>query len=100
VANTREQVATANTTNNWTISTTAATSQIAADSTRVSLTMVNIGTATVYLRFDSTAPTALIHHWRLDSNDRYEVPDKDVTFAVSMLGSAANGSLISKLGTA
>jgi hypothetical protein len=62
--------------------------------------MVNIGTATVYLRFDSTAPTALIHHWRLDPNDRYEVPFKDVALAVSMLGSTANGSVVSKLGTA
>lgn len=86
--------------NNWTIATTASTSQIAADINRVGLTIVNNGAARVYLRFDSTAPTSAIFHWYLDPGDRWEVPDSLARLAVSMLGTTASGNVLSLLATA
>lgn len=96
----REARATAITTNTWTVSTTASTSQIAADTSRVAVVMVSLASARVYLRFDSTAPTAAAHHWYLDPGDRYEVPPEMTTLAVSMLGASAGGSILSTLATA
>jgi hypothetical protein len=85
--------------NAWTISTTASTSQIAADATRLGILMVNMGSGRVYLRWDSTAPTATVCDWYLEAGDRYEVPEYLVTFAVSMLGQFAGGTVNSKLVT-
>ncbi|NUP24018.1 MAG: hypothetical protein HOZ81_49785 [Streptomyces sp.] len=97
----REARATAVTTNTWTVSTTASTSQIAADTARVSVVMVNTSSVRVFLRFDSTAPTSTSHHWYLDGGDRYEVPPEMSALAVSMVGaSATTGSIVSTLATA
>lgn len=87
-------------TNNWSISTTASTSQIAADINRVGLIITNNGAARVYLRFDSTAPTSSIFHWYLEPGDRWEVPDSLARLAVSMLGTTASGNVLSLLATA
>lgn len=97
----RQAKATAVTTNTWTPSTTASTSQIAADASRVAMLMVNDSNTRVYLRFDSTAPTNATYHFYLDSNDRWEVPEQLVTLAVSMLGdTAGTGTFNSLLATA
>ncbi|MFI7468151.1 hypothetical protein [Nonomuraea sp. NPDC049646] len=96
----REARATAVTTNSWTVSTTASSSQIAADASRVAVVMVSLANARVWLRFDSTAPTSTSHHWYLDPGDRYEVPPEMATLAVSMLGQAAGGTILSTLATA
>lgn len=96
----RKHKATAVTTNTWTVSTTASTSQIAADVNRVRVLMKNTSTGVVYLRFDSTAPTSAAHHTHLEPQDRYEVPEELTELAVSMLGASANGSVVSLLATA
>jgi hypothetical protein len=90
---------TAETENAWTISTTASTSQIAADASRLGMLMVNFGSGRVYLRWDATAPTATVCDWFLEAGDRYEVPEYLVTFAVSMLGQFAGGTVNTKLVT-
>lgn len=97
---TRERRATAETDNTWTVVTTASTSQIAADVTRVGLMMTSFATARVYLRFDSTAPTSANAHWFLDPGDRWEVPSHLCQLAVSMLGATAGGTINSHLATA
>lgn len=87
--------------NTWTPVTTASTSQIAADAGRVALLITNASNVKVYLRFDSTAPTAATHHWYLDAGDRWEVPVWLSTLAVSMLGaSTGTGTVNSLLATA
>jgi hypothetical protein len=87
--------------NAWTPSTTASTSQIAADANRVSLLIVNSSNVRVYLRFDATAPTSATHHWYLDAGDRWEVPQMLAQLAVSMLGQATGtGTVNSLLATA
>lgn len=86
--------------NTWTVSTTASSSQIAADANRVALLIVSNASARVYLRFDSTAPTAAAHHWYLDPGDRWEVPAELCTLAVSMIGATAGGTVLSTLATA
>lgn len=91
---------TAVTLNSWTIATSASASQVAADVNRVSMLMVNNGTARVYLRFDSTGPTSAAFHWYLDAGDRWEVPDSLTRLAVSMLGTTASGTVLSTLATA
>lgn len=97
----REARATAvGTLNSWTVSTTASTSQIAADAGRVMVLMVSNASGRVYLRFDSTPPTAAAHHWFLDPGDRWEVPVQLSTLAVSMLGAVAGGTVLSTLATA
>ncbi|WP_084963749.1 hypothetical protein [Thermoactinospora rubra] len=96
----REARATAVTTNTWTVSTTASTGQIPADAGRVAVAMVSLASARVYLRFDSTAPTASSHHWYLDPGDRYEVPAEMTTLAISMLGASGGGTIVSTLATA
>lgn len=96
----REARATAVTVNSWTVATTASTSQIAADVGRVCLLMVSAASGRVYLRFDSTAPTAASHHWYLDPGDRWEVPAELSTLPVSMLGANVGGTVLSLLGTA
>lgn len=96
----REARATAVTTNSWTVSTTASTSQIAADASRVAVVMVSLASGRVYLRFDSAAPTAAIHHLYLDPGDRYEVLPELATVAISMLGASAGGTIHTVLATA
>ncbi|MFG3439929.1 hypothetical protein ACGF0J_22000 [Nonomuraea sp. NPDC047897] len=96
----REARATAVSTNTWTVSATASAPQIAADASRVAVTMVSIANGRVYLRFDSTAPTAAAHHWYLEPGDRYEVPAEMCTQPVSMIGVAAGGTIVTTLATA
>lgn len=95
----REARATAVTTNTWTVSTTASTDQIPADVNRVSLTIVSNASSRVYLRFDSTAPTSSSYHWYLEPGERLAVSPEDVQLPVSMLGAAAGGTVLSRLGT-
>lgn len=97
----REARATAVTTDSWTVSTTASTSEVAADVNRVLVLINNQSTVRVYLRFDSTAPTAATYHWYLDSGDRWEVPAELCTLAISYLGAASGtGSIHALLATA
>lgn len=96
----RDHKATAESDNSWTVSTTASTSQIAADSNRVGMLMVSAASARVYLRFDATAPTATAYHWYLDPGDRWEVPPHLVELAVSMLGANSGGVFLTHLATA
>jgi hypothetical protein len=87
--------------NTWTPSTTASTSQIAADASRVMVLITNASNVRVYFRFDATAPTSATHHWYLDAGDRWEVPMELSTLAVSMLGaSTGTGTVNSLLATA
>ena len=81
----------------WTVATTAATSHLAADVTRVGLLMTNTSTGSVYVRFDTSAPTSTNYHWRLDTGERWEVPAVWVQLAVSLLGQIANGTLITAI---
>jgi len=86
----------------WTVSTTASTSQIAADETRVAMLIYNTSTVRVYMRFDSTAPLAAgtNAHWYLDSGERYEVPYGICQLAVSVIAaSAGTGTVNFTLGT-
>ena len=94
----RENGAESITRQQWTVSTTASTSQIAADANRVQVLMVSLASARVYLNFSSTAPTATVHDWYLDPGDRWEVPICLSEQAVSMLGAAAGGTINSLLG--
>jgi hypothetical protein len=93
----RKAKATAESDQQWPISTTASTSQIAADASRVGVLMVNMGSGRVYLRFDATAPTGTVFHWYLEASDRWELPDFAVTLAISVLGQFAGGTLNSWL---
>lgn len=97
---TRERRATAVTLDEWTISTTGVSARIAADVTRVGVIMANGGTGRVYLRFDTTIPTATSYSWFLEPGDRYEVPDMFAQRAISVLGAASGGELYTTLGTA
>lgn len=87
--------------NAWTPSTTASTSQVAADASRVAVLITNASNVKIYLRFDATAPTATTHHWYLDAGDRWEVPAELSALAISMLGaSTGTGTVNSLLATA
>jgi hypothetical protein len=80
----------------WTISATAATSVIAADTSRRALILWNLSTtATVYLRYDGTGPTTAAggSHDQIPPGARLEVPKELCTLAVSFIGSAASGSV-------
>lgn len=86
----------------WTVSTTAAQSQVAADENRVAELIYNASTVRVYLRFDNTAPTTSGSnaHWYLDSGDRYEVPDGICQLAISIVAATAGtGTVNFTLGT-
>lgn len=86
----------------WTVSTTASTSQIAADESRVAMLIYNASTVRVYLRFDSTAPVAAgtNAHWYLDSGDRWEVPDGICQLAISIIAATSGtGTVNFTLGT-
>lgn len=96
----REARASAVTTNTWTVAITASAPQIAADAGRVAVVMVSTAPGRVYLRFDSTAPTATAYHWFLDTGDRYEVPPELCALPISMIGSTAAGTILSALATA
>lgn len=96
----RSHKATASTTDNWTISQTAATSRIAADINRVAVLILNLGAGRVYVRYDSTAPTALLHHTYVDVGDRLEVPEALTELPISYLGASVGGTLVTFLGTA
>lgn len=96
----RELDATAQTHGSWTLSTTASTSQIAADVQRLGIVMVNNGNGIVYLRFDSSPPSSTVNHWYLNPGDRYEVPHWWCGLAVSVIASAAGGALTYSLATA
>lgn len=90
----------ANTT--WTVSTTAAQSQIAADENRVGMLIYNGSTVRVYFRYDNTAPLAAgtNAHWYLDAGDRYEVPDAFCQLAISIVASVSGtGTVNFTLGT-
>lgn len=96
----RQLDATAVTHGSWTLSATATTSAIAADVTRVGVTMVNNGTLQVFMRFDATAPTTTVNHWYLDPGDRYEVPEAYHTVAISLISTGTGGALTYSLSTA
>lgn len=98
----RHARATAETDNMWLASTTAATSQVAADASRLGVMVVNNSTGRVWFRFDSTAPTSALngHHWYLEPGERWEVPEAWSTLAISMLAQIASGYVVTHLVTA
>lgn len=83
----------------WTCSTTGTTSQIAASSDRVAAVFVNNGGATIYMRFDTTAPTLTTFQWRIDPFERYEVPADWAACAMNFIADSAQGTLLYALGT-
>lgn len=86
----------------WTVSTSASTSQIAADENRVAMLVYNASNVKVYLRFDATAPVAAgtNAHWYLDAGDRYEVPYGICQLAISIIASVSGtGTVNFTLGT-
>lgn len=86
----------------WSVSTTAAQSQVAADENRVAHLIYNASTVRVYIRYDNTAPLAAgtNAHWYLDAGDRYEVPDALCQLAVSIVAATSGtGTVNFTLGT-
>jgi hypothetical protein len=86
----------------WTISLTGTTSTIAADSSRRSMILWNSSsTASVYLRYDGTAPTTAAGGWHdlLAPGARLEVAKELLTLAVSFIGTVASGTVEIALGT-
>jgi hypothetical protein len=86
----------------WAVLTTASTSQIAADESRVSMLIYNASTVRVYLRFDGTAPlvAGTNAHWYLDAGDRWEVPDGVCQLPISIIAATAgSGTVNFTLGT-
>ena len=80
----------------WTLSITGTTSTIAADVSRRSLILWNSSSsATVYLRYDGTAPTTAAGGWhdQVPPGARLEVAKELVPLAVSFIASAAVGTL-------
>jgi hypothetical protein len=78
----------------WTISLTASTSVLAADITRRMVILWNTSaTATVYLRYDTTAPTTATDGWhdKIPPGARLSFEKELTTLAVSMIGDIANG---------
>jgi hypothetical protein len=78
----------------WTISLTATTSVLAADITRRMVILWNTSaTATVYLRYDTTAPTTATDGWhdKIPPGARLSFEKELTTLAVSMIGDIANG---------
>jgi hypothetical protein len=98
----REVRASAESDNFWTASTTATTSVIAADVTRVGLLIVNRTTGRIYLRFDTTAPTAATNgsHWFLETDERWEVPEHLTAVVVSVIATIASGHVVFHMATA
>lgn len=86
----------------WTASTTASTSQVAADTTRVGVLITNNSTGKIYLRFDATAPTSQSngHHFYLEAGERWEVPYWLSTLAISVIAAIASGHVVFHLATA
>lgn len=86
----------------WAGSTTASASVVAADVNRLSMLLTNRTPGRIYLRFDSTVPTAATNgsHWFLETDERWEVPDPFARLAVSMLATIAGGHVVALLGTA
>lgn len=80
----------------WTLSITGTTSTIAADVSRRSVILWNSSTsATVFLRYDGTAPTTAAGGWhdQIPPGGRLEVAKELVTLAQSFIASAAVGTL-------
>jgi hypothetical protein len=80
----------------WTLSITGTTSTIAADVARRSVILWNSSSsATVYLRYDGTAPTTAAGGWhdQIPPGGRLFVEKELVTLAVSFIASAAVGTL-------
>jgi hypothetical protein len=80
----------------WTLSVTGTTSTIAADASRRSVVLWNSSSsATVYLRYDGTAPTMAAGGWhdQIPPGARLEVAKELVTLAESFIASAAVGTL-------
>ena len=96
----REVRGTAESDDSWTVATSAITSKVAADATRVGVLLVSNSPDRVWLRFDATAPTSTSYHWYLDPDDRWEVPYWLSTLAISMLGRTASGTILIHLTTA
>jgi hypothetical protein len=98
----REVRATAESENFWAASTTAATSVIAADTSRVGVLITNNSTGKVYFRFDTTAPTAASngHHWFLEPGERWEVPGHLSGVVMSVIAAIAAGHVVFHLATA
>lgn len=87
----------------WTLAVVGTTSTIAADITRRSVILWNTSvSATVYLRYDGTAPTTAAggFHDEIPPGGRLEVAKELVTLAESFIASAAVGTLNISLATA
>ena len=91
----REARATALVATTWNVSVAGTNNILAADSSRLMVTMVNYSTGRVYIDFDATVPlNNLVAHWYLESGERYEVPIYFVTQPISMKGEIASNAVI------
>jgi hypothetical protein len=87
----------------WTISTTASTSVISADvGRRVVILWNTSSSATIYLRYDGTAPTTAAggYHDSIPPLSRLVVEKELATLTISMIGSTSAGSVNICTGTA
>jgi hypothetical protein len=87
----------------WSLATSAATSQITADTSRRAVVLTNASsTGTVYLRYDGTAPTTAAGGWhdKIPPGYRLVVEKELVTLAESFIADVASGYLEIALATA
>lgn len=79
----------------WTVSTTAAT-PIPANENRAAMLIYNASSTRVYVRFDTTTPTAdgLNAHWFLDTGERWEVPWGLCQMTISIVAATAGTGTI------
>jgi len=87
----------------WTLATTGTTATVAADLSRRCVILANTsGTGTVYIRYDSTAPTTAAGGWhdRIPSGYRLVLEKELATLALSFIADTAQGYLEIALFTA
>lgn len=79
----------------WAVLATAVTSVVTADPTRTVLVFNSASTSSVFIRYDTSAPTVNPggYHDVIAPNVRFPVPKELAGAAISMIGSAANGAI-------
>lgn len=91
----REARATALVATTWNVSVAGNTNILAADASRLFVTMVNYSTGRVFIDFDATVPlNNQVAHWYLEAGERYEVPIYLATQPISMKGEIASNAVI------
>ncbi len=77
----------------WTVTTAGLSAVIPADVTRVGLVVVSGANGIVYIRFDTSVPTATTYHYLLNPGDRWEVPIQLGQLTQSWAGASAGGTV-------